>query len=77
LAIPGDLLAHYRLAERVARTILDRGALLMTTGGAHRVPVAVFRTTLRRTLSGSVADRPLGGCLTQSAASWFLGAPRV
>jgi len=40
---PGDLRAHYRLAEKAARTILDRGALLVTIGGDHGVPIPVFR----------------------------------
>jgi agmatinase len=40
---PTDLRAHYRLAEKAARMILDRGALLVTIGGDHGVPIPVFR----------------------------------
>jgi agmatinase len=40
---PMDLRAHYRLAEKAARMILDRGALLVTIGGDHGVPIPVFR----------------------------------
>jgi agmatinase len=40
---PSDLRAHYRLAEKAARIIFDRGALLVTIGGDHGVPIPVFR----------------------------------
>lgn len=40
---PTDLRGHYRRAEQAARMILDRGALLITIGGDHGVPIPVFR----------------------------------
>jgi len=40
---PSDLRAHYRLAEKAARMILDSGALLVMIGGDHGVPIPVFR----------------------------------
>ena len=44
--VPGDktdLTAHYRWAEEAARMILDKGALLVSIGGDHGVPIPVFR----------------------------------
>ncbi len=44
--VPGDardLGAHYRLAEEAARKIIDSGALLITLGGDHGVPIPVMR----------------------------------
>ena len=44
--VPGDardLAAHYRKAEAAARKILDAGALLVSIGGDHGVPIPVFR----------------------------------
>ena len=44
--VPGDardLGAHYRKAEAAARKILDTGALLVSIGGDHGVPIPVFR----------------------------------
>ena len=44
--VPGnarDLDAHYRKAESAARKILDAGALLVSIGGDHGVPIPVFR----------------------------------
>jgi agmatinase len=40
---PADLGGHYRRAEAVARLIFGRGALLVTIGGDHGVPIPVFR----------------------------------
>lgn len=40
---PADLGGHYRRAEAAARLILGRGALLVTIGGDHGVPIPVFR----------------------------------
>lgn len=44
--VPGDahnLGAHYKLAERAVRKIIDSGALLITLGGDHGVPIPVMR----------------------------------
>ncbi|MCP4327998.1 MAG: arginase [Alphaproteobacteria bacterium] len=44
--VPGDtndLKAHYRRAEAAARIIFDKGALLITFGGDHGVPIPIFR----------------------------------
>ncbi len=44
--VPGeasDLGGHYRRAEAAARAILGRGAMLVTIGGDHGVPIPVFR----------------------------------
>jgi agmatinase len=44
--VPGDardLAAHYRRAEQAARRIFARGALLITLGGDHGVPIPVLR----------------------------------
>ena len=44
--VPGharDLDAHYRKAEAAAKKILDAGALLVSIGGDHGVPIPVFR----------------------------------
>ena len=44
--VPGDardLSAHYRRAEQVVRKILERGAMPITIGGDHGVPIPVFR----------------------------------
>ncbi len=38
-----DLKGHYRRAEAAARLILERGALPVTLGGDHGVPIPVFR----------------------------------
>jgi agmatinase len=40
---PRDVAAHYANAEAAARCIVDRGALLVTIGGDHGVPIPVFR----------------------------------
>ena len=48
--VPGDahdLGAHYRKAEAAARKILDAGALLISIGGDHGVPIPVFRACER------------------------------
>jgi agmatinase len=44
--VPGDardLAAHYDLAEQAARRIFASGALLITLGGDHGVPIPVLR----------------------------------
>jgi agmatinase len=44
--VPGDardLTAHYGLAEQAARQITANGALLITLGGDHGVPIPVLR----------------------------------
>ena len=44
--VPGharDLDAHYRKAEAAAKKIFDAGALLVSIGGDHGVPIPVFR----------------------------------
>ena len=38
-----DLHGHYDRAERAARAIFDAGAVLITIGGDHGVPIPVFR----------------------------------
>jgi agmatinase len=38
-----DMGAHYRRAEAAARKILERGAMLISIGGDHGVPIPVFR----------------------------------
>ncbi len=38
-----DLSAHYRRAEAAARKVFDAGAMLVTLGGDHGVPIPVFR----------------------------------
>ncbi|MFQ5959529.1 MAG: agmatinase [Alphaproteobacteria bacterium] len=40
---PTDIRSHYRRAEEAARMIFARGALLVTLGGDHGVPIPVFR----------------------------------
>jgi agmatinase len=40
---PADLRAHYRRGEQAAKIILDRGALLVTIGGDHGIPIPIFR----------------------------------
>ena len=40
---PTDLKAHYRRAEQAVTKILDRGALPVSIGGDHGVPIPVFR----------------------------------
>ena len=48
--VPGnarDLAAHYRKAEEAARKILDAGAMLVSIGGDHGVPIPVFRACER------------------------------
>ena len=40
---PRDVAAHYANAEAAARRIFERGALLVTIGGDHGVPIPVFR----------------------------------
>lgn len=40
---PQDLRAHYRLAEDAARKIIGSGAMLITLGGDHGVPIPVMR----------------------------------
>ena len=48
--VPGnarDLAAHYRKAEEAARKILDAGAVLVSIGGDHGVPIPVFRACER------------------------------
>lgn len=34
---------HYRVAEEAARTIIEAGAMLISLGGDHGVPIPVFR----------------------------------
>ena len=49
--VPGDardLGAHYRKAEQAARKIIDSGALLITLGGDHGVPIPVMRALERQ-----------------------------
>jgi len=43
IADPPDLRAHYRRAEAAARKIFERGAMLISIGGDHGVPIPVFR----------------------------------
>ncbi len=40
---PADLRAHYRRGEQAAKIILDKGALLVTIGGDHGIPIPIFR----------------------------------
>ena len=40
---PADIKGHYRIAETVVKTILDRRALPVVIGGDHGVPIPVFR----------------------------------
>jgi agmatinase len=42
-ADPRDLNAHYRSAEAAIRTILARGALPISIGGDHGIPIPIFR----------------------------------
>ena len=42
-AMPATSPPHYRKAEAAARKILDAGALLVSIGGDHGVPIPVFR----------------------------------
>jgi agmatinase len=42
-ADPADMKHHYRIAETVVRTILERGAYPIIIGGDHGVPIPVFR----------------------------------
>ena len=43
VADPRDLAGHYRRAEQAVRKILAAGALPITLGGDHGVPIPVFR----------------------------------
>jgi len=43
LAEPSDLSAHYRRAEKAVRKILAAGAMPISIGGDHGVPIPVFR----------------------------------
>jgi agmatinase len=43
IADPRDLRGHYRRAEQAVRKILAAGALPITIGGDHGVPIPVFR----------------------------------
>ena len=38
-----DLSAHYRHAEAAARQVFAKGAMLVTLGGDHGIPIPVFR----------------------------------
>lgn len=38
-----DLSAHYRRAEEIVRTIVSKGAMPITIGGDHGIPIPVFR----------------------------------
>ena len=40
---PADIKGHYRIAETVVKTILNRKALPVVIGGDHGVPIPVFR----------------------------------
>jgi len=40
---PDDIKAHYQIAEKAVRTILERGAYPVIIGGDHGVPIPVFR----------------------------------
>ena len=40
---PADIKGHYRIAETVVKTILNRKALPVVLGGDHGVPIPVFR----------------------------------
>ena len=40
---PRDLGAHYRRAEAAARAIVGSGAMIVSIGGDHGVPIPVFR----------------------------------
>ena len=40
---PADIKGHYRIAEKVVKTILSRKALPVVIGGDHGVPIPVFR----------------------------------
>lgn len=40
---PGDMKAHYRRAELAVRKILAKGAIPVSIGGDHGVPIPVFR----------------------------------
>jgi agmatinase len=42
-ADPRDLKAHYRRAEEAIRKILKAGALPITIGGDHGIPIPIFR----------------------------------
>jgi len=44
--VPGDPyepMNHYRVAEDAARTIIEAGAMLISLGGDHGVPIPIFR----------------------------------
>ena len=40
---PADIKGHYRIAETIVKTILNRKALPVVIGGDHGVPIPVFR----------------------------------
>jgi agmatinase len=42
-ATSADMKAHYQIAEKAVRTILERGAYPVIIGGDHGVPIPVFR----------------------------------
>lgn len=42
-ADPFDMKAHYRRAEAAIRLIVERGAVPVTIGGDHGVPIPIFR----------------------------------
>jgi agmatinase len=40
---PNEPMKHYRLAEEAARKIVEAGAMIISLGGDHGVPIPVFR----------------------------------
>ena len=52
---PNEPMKHYRLAEAAARKIIEAGAMIISLGGDHGVPIPVFRALS----SLPVLDQPI------------------